>query len=193
MQLELRQLQKMVGVTFVFVTHDQEEALTMSDRIAVMNAGKVLEIGSPEDLYEHPQNRFVADFLGTMNVFDGSIHARDGDSYIVETRELGRIGANSGSQDFSIGEKVSVALRPENLQIVTPQSMADIGGSVSGVMSNTAYFGDSAQIYVALEGSEQPLMVSIQNLEGAASKVAHGNRDITIGWSKSSILLLKDG
>ncbi|MDH3631715.1 MAG: ABC transporter ATP-binding protein [Gammaproteobacteria bacterium] len=192
MQLELRQLQKIVGVTFVFVTHDQEEALTMSDRIAVMSAGKVLEVGSPEDLYEHPQTRFVADFLGTMNVFDGHIHARDGDSYIVDTRELGRISARIESQDFSKGEKMSVALRPENLQIVNSQSMTVMDGSISGVMSNTAYFGNSAQIYVELEGSDQPLVVSIQNLEGAASKAAHGNREVTIGWSKSSVLLLKD-
>ena len=69
---------------------------------------------------------------------------------------------------------------------------ADIEGRISGVMSNTAYFGYSAQIYVELEGSDQPLVVSIQNLDGAASKVAHGNREITIGWSKSSVLLLKD-
>jgi ABC-type Fe3+/spermidine/putrescine transport system ATPase subunit len=152
----------------------------------------VLEVGSPENLYEHPQTRFVADFLGTMNVFNGSIHARDGDSYIVETRELGRISAHTGSQDFSPGEKICVALRPENLQIVTSQSMAAIEGSISGVVSNTAYFGDSAQIYIELQGSDQPLVVSIQNLDGAASKVAHGDRDITIGWSKSSVLLLKD-
>ncbi|MCP4984441.1 MAG: ABC transporter ATP-binding protein [Gammaproteobacteria bacterium] len=192
MQLELRQLQKIVGVTFVFVTHDQEEALTMSDRIAVMNAGKVLEVGSPDDLYERPQTRFVAEFLGTMNVFDGSVHARDGDNYIVDTRELGRIRAGVGVQEFSDGEKISVALRPENLKIVNSQTSEDIDGSVSGVMSNTAYFGNSAQVYVTLDGSEQPLVVSIQNQDGAASNVAHGSSDITIGWSRSSVLLLKD-
>jgi spermidine/putrescine ABC transporter ATP-binding subunit len=191
MQLELRQLQKAVGVTFVFVTHDQEEALTMSDRIAVMCAGKVLEVGSPSDLYERPKTRFVADFLGTMNVFDGSIHARDGDSYIVDTQGLGRIHAGVASRDFSIGDKISVALRPENLKIVDSLSSVAVDGSVSGVMSNTAYFGDSAQVYVQLEGSEQALVVSIQNQDGAASIVGHGNRDITIGWSKSSVLLLK--
>ncbi|MCP4471638.1 MAG: ABC transporter ATP-binding protein [Gammaproteobacteria bacterium] len=192
MQLELRQLQKIVGVTFVFVTHDQEEALTMSDRIAVMSAGKVLEVGSPDDLYERPQTRFVAEFLGTMNVFDGSVHARDGDSYIVDTRDLGRIRAGVGAQEFSDGEKISVALRPENLKIVNSQTSEDIDGSVSGVMSNTAYFGNSAQVYVTLDGSEQALVVSIQNQDGAASNVAHGSRDITIGWSRSSVLLLKD-
>jgi spermidine/putrescine ABC transporter ATP-binding subunit len=191
MQLELRQLQKAVGVTFVFVTHDQEEALTMSDRIAVMCAGKVLEVGSPSDLYERPKTRFVADFLGTMNVFDGSIHARDGDSYIVDTQGLGRIHAGVASRDFSIGDKISVALRPENLKIVDSLNSVAVDSNVSGVISNTAYFGDSAQVYVQLEGSEQALVVSIQNQDGAASIVGHGNRDITIGWSKSSVLLLK--
>jgi len=192
MQLELRQLQKAVGVTFVFVTHDQEEALTMSDRIAVMNAGKVLEVGSPSDLYERPKTRFVADFLGTMNVFDGSIHARDGDSYIVDTEGLGRIRASVEAQDFSIGDRISVALRPENLKIVDSLNSVAVDGSISGVISNTAYFGDSAQVYLQLEGSEQALVVSIQNQDGAASIVGQGNRDITIGWSKSSVLLLKN-
>jgi len=192
MQLELRQLQKAVGVTFVFVTHDQEEALTMSDRIAVMSAGKVLEVGSPSGLYERPQTRFVADFLGTMNVFEGSIHARDGDGYIVDTRGLGRICASAGSRDFAIGEKISVALRPENLKIVDARSATAADGSVDGVMSNIAYFGDSAQVYVQLQGSEQALVVSIQNQDGAASNLARGGGDITIGWSKPSVLLLKD-
>jgi spermidine/putrescine transport system ATP-binding protein/putrescine transport system ATP-binding protein len=192
MQLELRQLQKAVGVTFVFVTHDQEEALTMSDRIAVMSAGKVLEVGSPSGLYERPQTRFVAEFLGTMNVFEGSIHALDGDDYVVDTRGLGRIKACAGSLDFAIGEKISVALRPENLKIVDVRSEAAIDGSVDGAMSNIAYFGDSAQVYVQLQGSEQALVVAIQNQDGAASNLARSSGDITIGWSKSSVLLLKD-
>ncbi len=191
MQLELRQLQRTVGITFVFVTHDQEEALTMSDRIAVMSEGRVLETGTPDGLYERPQTRFVADFLGTMNVFEGSIHERDGDSYIVDTGELGRIRADIGVLDFSKGEKIAVALRPENLQIVDSQTKPGIEASIKGVVSNAAYFGDRAQIYVKLEGSDQPLLVAIQNLDGAASKAARENRDITVGWSKSSMLLLK--
>jgi spermidine/putrescine ABC transporter ATP-binding subunit len=191
MQLELRQLQKAVGVTFVFVTHDQEEALTMSDRIAVMCAGKVLEVGSPSDLYERPQTRFVADFLGTMNVLEASIHARDGDDYIVETRGLGRITATARSQEFAVGENLSVALRPENLKIVDSRTASDVDARVAGVVSNTAYFGDSAQVYVQLEDLPQALVVSIQNQDGAASNIASGNCDITIGWSKSSVLLLK--
>ena len=192
MQLELRQIQKSVGVTFVFVTHDQEEALTMSDRIAVMAEGKILEVGSPDELYERPQTRFVADFLGTMNVFEGCVKGRDGDSYIVDTRGLGQLRADVGKQEFSSGEKVSVALRPENLKIL--ESQAGVAGSVNGILHDTAYLGDRAQIYVKLKDSDQSLLISVQNLDGAASAATHGERDrnITIGWSKSSILLLKD-
>ncbi len=191
MQLELRQLQKSVGITFVFVTHDQEEALTMSDRIAVMSGGKILETGAPDELYERPKTRFVADFLGTMNVFDGRIAARDGDDYIVETRALGRLYVSTGGRDFTDGEKVTVALRPENLRIITAQTQAGVAGSVDGVMSSTAYLGDRAQIYVRLEGSDQPLVIAVQNLNGTASTVAHGGRNVTVGWSKSALLLLK--
>lgn len=192
MQLELRQLQKSVGITFVFVTHDQEEALTMSDRIAVMSAGKVLEVGSPGDLYERPQARFVADFLGSMNFFDGVIKSREKNRYHVETRELGLIYAPVGTQSFANGEPVSVGLRPENIQILGPQANPDISGKISGVMSDTAYLGDRAHIYVKLESSEQPVSVAMQNLDGAASSATRGDRNITIGWSESALLLLKN-
>lgn len=192
MQLELRQLQKSVGITFVFVTHDQEEALTMSDRIAVISEGKVLEVGSPDDLYERPKTRFVADFLGTMNFFKGSIEALHGGCYVINTSELGRLRARAGEQSFAIGEHIAVALRPENLQIIEPEAGGEIAGSVHGVVSDTAYLGDRAHIYVTLEGSEKPLLVAMQNLNGAASAAAHAERKINVGWSESAVLLLKD-
>ena len=192
MQLELRQLQKSVGITFVFVTHDQEEALTMSDRIAVISAGKVLEVGSPEDLYERPKTRFVADFLGTMNFFDGDIEALEGDRYVVNTRELGQLRVNAGTRMFTEGEKISVALRPENLRIIDQSSKAGIAGTVNGDVNNAAYLGDRAHIFVELAGTEKPLLVAMQNLDGAASAATHGDRGITVGWSESAVLLLKN-
>jgi spermidine/putrescine ABC transporter ATP-binding subunit len=192
MQLELRQLQKSVGITFVFVTHDQEEALTMSDRIAVISAGKVLEVGSPDDLYERPRTRFVADFLGTMNFFDGEIRALEANSYVVETKELGQLVVERGVELFDVGEKASIALRPENLQIMGPADTAALAGQVRGEMINTAYLGDRAHIYVKLACSDQPLLVAMQNLDGAASTATHGDRRITVGWSKSAVLLLKN-
>ena len=192
MQLELRQLQKSVGITFVFVTHDQEEALTMSDRIAVMSAGRVLEVGTPGDLYERPQTRFVADFLGTMNFFDGEVKSQHGESYQVETKELGLISGLASHLTFTRGEKVSVALRPENIRIIGSQHDAGLAGNIKGVMSDTAYLGDRAHIYVELEGGDKPLLVAMQNLDGAASSATRGDRNISISWSESAVLLLKN-
>ena len=192
MQLELRQLQKTVGITFVFVTHDQEEALTMSDRIAVISAGRVLEVGSPGDLYERPKTRFVADFLGTMNFFNGRVEAQEGNRYVVESKELGRLRVKYDDGSFGPGESVSIALRPENLQIIDSPGRPGIAGQVDGVVSDTAYLGDRAHIYDRLAGSDQPLLVAMQNLNGVASSATHGDRSITVGWSESAVLLLKN-
>jgi len=192
MQLELRQLQKSVGITFVFVTHDQEEALTMSDRIAVMSAGKVLEVGTPGDLYERPQTRFVADFLGTMNFFDGEVKSQQGGSYQVETKELGLISSGASHLTFTPGEKISVALRPENIRILGSKTDAKPAGCIKGVMSDTAYLGDRAHIYVTIEGGDKPISVAMQNLDGAASSATRGDRNISISWSESAVLLLKN-
>ena len=187
MQIELRQLQKSVGITFVFVTHDQEEALTMSDRIAVMSDGHVLEVGSPEDLYERPQTRFVADFLGTMNFFEGQVKGREGDGLVVDAARLGTVKTAEGAQRFSEGDRVVVAIRPENIQLSTGAN----GSGVSGTMSAAAYLGDRAHIYINVEGSEEPVLVAMQNLDGAASSATHGDRAVSLRWSEQSVLLLQ--
>ncbi len=192
MQLELRQLQKSVGITFVFVTHDQEEALTMSDRIAVMASGKVLEVGSPSELYERPRTRFVSDFLGTMNFFDGEIKARDGDSYRVDTRGLGSIIVPAEDGIFVVGEEVSVALRPENIQILGGSDSSYTKARVNGTMIDMAYLGDRAHIYVRLADIEKPVSVAMQNLDGVVSKPAQDEGEVCLGWSQSSVLLLKN-
>ncbi len=192
MQLELRQLQKSVGITFVFVTHDQEEALTMSDRIAIMSAGRVQEIGTPDELYERPKTKFVADFIGTMNFFDGEVIGNEDGRYQVKTKELGNVSAAVSDVSFIVGEKISVALRPENIRIINEKSTTDVAGLIKGEMVNTAYLGDRAHIYVTIEKSDQPLLVALQNMDGAASSAAHGDRAVTLGWSDSSLLLLKN-
>ena len=189
MQLELRALQRSVGITFVFVTHDQEEALTMSDRVAVMSDGKVLEKGAPADLYERPQTRFVAEFLGTMNFFDGQIKGRDGDSYIIETDRLGTVRAPGNNARFETGDGVTVALRPENIRM-TRTPAGNQHGSVDGVVSNAAYLGDRTHVYVTVNGSAEPLLVAVQNLDGAALKGDDGG-EVSLSWSETSALLLK--
>src|SRR5262245_33644931 len=113
MQIELRQLQRTVGITFVFVTHDQEEALTLSDRIAVMSHGKVLQIDSATALYEAPNCREVADFIGSMNFFDGSVRAIDNGHALVDVGSVCDLRVPVGQQQVVSGDDVTVAVRPE--------------------------------------------------------------------------------
>ena len=117
MQIELRQLQQQVGVTFVFVTHDQEEALTLSDRIAVMAGGDVLEISTPGELYERPQSRFVADFIGTMNFFDCTVRDYSDGVAILESNILGKLKVQCAAPQTDCNGKVVAAVRPEKLEL----------------------------------------------------------------------------
>ena len=148
MREELKQLQKETGITFVFVTHDQEEALAMSDRIAVMSNGEVQQIGGPTDIYEHPINRFVADFIGDTNFLDGEI---------IEVRDdlvTCRIGdhstfeaANSGGH--TAGDQVTLFLRPEKIRL-SPASEASGADTRTGKIANMVYLGNQAAYTVDL-------------------------------------------
>ena len=118
LQLELKDIQQRTGKTFVFVTHDQDEALTMSDRIVVMNEGLVAQDGSPEDLYLRPQNRFVAQFIGETNLIDGTVQGVENDRIIIDWYGLqlrGRVGESKAS--LAKGEPVSASLRPEKITV----------------------------------------------------------------------------
>ena len=141
MQIELRQLQQQLGITFVFVTHDQEEALTLSDRIAVMSDGEVIEIATPAELYESPSSRFVADFIGSMNFFEGEVIDSKARNTTVASELLGTIVASEAEQEFSSGTPVWIAIRPEKLQpqFESPENQA---GYLEGRMGPSAYLGD---------------------------------------------------
>ncbi len=122
MQLELKQIQSEVGITFIYVTHDQEEALTMSDRIAVMSDGLVQQVGSPREIYEHPANRFVAHFIGETNFVNGRIIAID-DYVTIDVNGAPARGVENG-RDLELGKSVSLAIRPEKVSLY-PQGKAD--------------------------------------------------------------------
>ena len=123
MQVELRRIQQEIGITTVFVTHNQEEALTMSDRIAVMNGGKFEQVGSPEEVYDRPSTRFVADFIGTANIFDGSVESVDGD---LATVKSGEFDLTAGDRNgFEAGDSVSVVVRPERFRFDIDDSVPD--------------------------------------------------------------------
>jgi len=150
MQLELKSLQQQLGITFVYVTHDQEEAMTMSDRIAVMSKGKVQQMGTPVEIYERPANRFVADFIGEANFLEGRIKSLSGNEVSVFIPELNaEITGLSVSNGLVNGEEVTVSIRPEKVHI------ADKGldqNSFMGKVMNTVYIGTDTHVYVNVGG-----------------------------------------
>jgi len=160
MQLELKRLQREVGITFVFVTHDQEEALTMSDRVAVMSAGNVLQMGAASEIYEKPNCRFVADFIGETNFLDGVVKAQTGRD--VDLELAGglpcRATADEGSQVVP-GQKVTVTMRPEKLGIRPWQGADNI---YDGRVEEVVYIGTDTHYTVVLAG-DQRLRVREQN------------------------------
>ncbi len=146
MQLELKTLQKNLGITFVYVTHDQEEALTMSDRIIVMNNGKFEQIGTPREIYEHPQNKFVANFIGESNIFEASVVSETGTKgTLTLMMENGHVLAEG--EGFKYDEIVYLCLRPENIEIsTTPRE----GFTLKGFVRDHVYVGNIVKTVVEL-------------------------------------------
>ncbi len=153
MQLELKTLQREVGITFIYVTHDQEEALTMSDRIAVMSKGLMLQVGEPIEIYEHPSNKFVADFIGETNFLDGKVHGANGGSVEVEIPGSGRVTASCVDM-FSSGQAVVLAIRPEKVHLHTD---GEVGGenSLAGLVEEVIYIGTDTHYGVRLAGGQK--------------------------------------
>jgi spermidine/putrescine transport system ATP-binding protein len=157
LQIELKRIQAEVGITFVYVTHDQEEALTMSDRIAVMHAGKVEQLGTPEELYERPATRFVADFIGTTNLLHGDVVGARGSATEIrlDSGEICRVGSGAGS----VGSAIDVSLRPESIRIcsTTDDEDASAGSeldrwAIRGEIEQAAYLGATVQYLVRSRG-----------------------------------------
>ena len=147
MQIELKRLQLETGITFIFVTHDQEEALTMSDRIAVMSKGNILQVGSPRDIYDRPSERFVANFIGETNFLDAEVLKANGANATVKLAS-GTVIAAGLPDGFTPKGKVTVVVRPEHADVV----MNDQGAALAGKLENAVYFGTDTHYHVKLEG-----------------------------------------
>ncbi|MGF7162305.1 spermidine/putrescine ABC transporter ATP-binding subunit [Rhodoligotrophos appendicifer] len=158
MRLELTRLQHMVGITFIIVTHDQDEALSMANRIAVMNAGKVSQIATPAELYEHPTSRFVADFIGKVNLFEGRVAGEDEGLTSVECQALGSV--RLGQAKGMTGEVV-IAVRPEKLIVSRERPQGDVI-MVNGRVRDVAYFGNTSHIFLVTEGGHE-VAADVQN------------------------------
>jgi spermidine/putrescine transport system ATP-binding protein len=183
MQLELKRIQTEVGITFVYVTHDQEEAMTMSDRIAVMRAGRIVQLGTAEELYERPATAFVSGFLGVSNLLDGRVVSAAGETLEIELDNGRRISAH-GSGRFSIGDAVSAGVRPEKIRMSTGADGSAAGQNViEGRVSDASYVGVSTQYVVRLDDGRD-VTVYTQNLETSGVSEQHAaGQQVTLSWS----------
>jgi spermidine/putrescine ABC transporter ATP-binding subunit len=181
MQSELKSLQRELGITFVFVTHDQEEALTMSDRIAVMDRGQLLQVDPPEAIYERPANRFVADFIGQTNLLEGTVQSSD----VVCLLNGARIPLETG---LAVGTQIAVILRPERATIGPRLEATGGRSSVDGVVRSITYLGNAIVYRVGLDWME--LDVREENRPDS-SRLAVGD-DVTVSWDDRAVAVVSE-
>ncbi|MDX1514414.1 MAG: ABC transporter ATP-binding protein [Gammaproteobacteria bacterium] len=183
MQLELKRLQLETGITFIFVTHDQEEALTMSDRIAVMRGGRILQIGDPTEIYEHPRDRFVADFIGDSNFFDAKCTEAGSNGARFSLDAGGEVLAEDG-HGCSSGDRVTIAVRPERIELNTSG-----GGGIDATVENIVYFGTDTTYHLKLHGGSV-LQVRVQNRQGSHRTVNVGD-SVRLGFPPDAVQVLR--
>lgn len=191
MQIELRSLQKDVGITFVFVTHDQEESLSMSDRVAVMSRGKILQVSSPDELYEKPENEEVANFIGTINFFDATVSSINNEICSLKSKYLGMIQTNCKNNVYSIGEEVLVGIRPEKLNLHVNKPEQD-SGIIEGIVENISYLGERSHYYVKIDGLSKSVSVSSQNVNRAQiNQLINDNKKIWVTFDSDCLIVIK--
>ncbi|MEM7221838.1 MAG: ABC transporter ATP-binding protein [Pseudomonadota bacterium] len=196
MQIELQTLQRDVGITFVLVTHDQEEALSMSDRICIMRDGRVVQTGSPRDLYDRPLNRYVADFVGKSNFFPGTVSSVNGRSVTIksETGEAFSCVPITGDGGFSVGGLANIAVRPELIVIGDSDCDSEQMGtdvSLPGRVKNRIFLGEHTEYLVATQGHGDVLVLSPKHVESVRGSFDPG-QEVTIGWKNETALALED-
>ena len=199
LQLELKRIQREVGITFVYVTHDQEEALTMSDRIAVMNRGRIEQVGDPESVYERPATTFVAGFIGVSNLMPAEVISSNGAGSRV--RLDAGVEIEAPTDGLGAGERCHAIVRPEKLKLSPASSSASRPGesgvpegwpSVEGMVESSVFLGTSTQIVVRLAG-EVPMTVLIPNADEAErSRLPGGGVPVRLSWAPEHIHVIRD-
>ena len=192
MQVELKALQREVGITFVFVTHDQEEALAMSDRVGVMSEGRLLQVGTPAEVYEHPANRFVADFIGRTNLLEG----------VVESRSAMRLHAGAivaAASELDAGTSAALSVRPEQVRLHVQGAAPDGVPRLDGVIVDTTYLGHAFVYTVAIgpppsrskPGTGGHGTTITARAETGSAALAAGEQ-VTVSWSPSATTVVAD-
>jgi spermidine/putrescine ABC transporter ATP-binding subunit len=181
MQFELKRLQHDIGITFLVVTHDQEEALAMADRIALMDSGRIAQLDTPRGLYERPANRFVAGFIGMTNFLDGRLVSGG-----IEVEGIGLIRGEAPKGTG--GNAATLAVRPERIQVLSAPGAA---GALSGTVVGIAYLGQDLVVQIGLPGREQPLVARLSAGSEAARHLASGTK-VWCDWPPEAAHILID-
>ncbi|GIK78782.1 MAG: ABC transporter ATP-binding protein [Acidobacteria bacterium] len=194
LQLELKRIQQEIGITFVYVTHDQEEALTMSDRIAVMNRGVVEQVDNPVEIYERPTTTFVAGFIGVSNLMPGVVRSLSGEKAEVELEAGVTISADANG--LGTGERCHAVVRPEKLYVApkgmpAPELAAD-AQSVDGVVTSSVFLGTATQLVVELRGGARMTVLYLNTDEAKRQELPGGGADVTLSWTPEHIHLVRE-
>ena len=191
LQIELKRIQRDVGITFVYVTHDQEEALTMSDRIAVMSNGIVEQVDTPENVYERPRTTFVAGFIGVSNLMPGTVKAASGGRGTIEL-DTG-LEVEAGVNGIGSGERCHAVVRPEKLQIsqATGSSSDGLPG-VDGVVQSSIYLGTSTQIVVDLPGDVSMTVLVPNASEAERGRLPGGGAPVRLSWEPEHMHVVRE-
>ena len=192
MRLELVNLQQTVGIAFVFVTHDQNEALSMANRIAVMDEGRIRQVARPAELYEFPNCRFVADFIGQMNLFEGRVKGRRGDELDIEVPGVGdlRVPVIEGHErdGGDVTGEIGIAVRPEKVRLQRERG-AEARIYLHGKVSQVVYYGDSSHVFVTLD-SGQTISVNEQNEVRSTAPAIEVGQELWCSWDPRDTLIL---
>lgn len=190
-QFELMNIQDKTGITFVVVTHDQEEAMILSSRIAVMDQGRFEQVGRPKEVYEFPANRFVADFIGTINMFEGTVSEADGGTISVASDEAGAPLTGNTDKPLNQGDRVCIAVRPEKIFISQHEPENNEDTRLAGIVEDLGYFGNLSLYRIRL-GSGKIVQVSAQNRRRSAERFLEWDDEVFISWRPRSAVVLTD-
>jgi putrescine transport system ATP-binding protein len=189
-QFELMNIQAQVGITFVFVTHDQDEAMALSTRIAVMNRGQVVQVGTPSEIYEFPQSRFVADFIGTTNLFEGTVSGNEPGHIIVQSAEAGCELIVDELARFGSGQRVWVALRPEKIRLSKQPIAGNRFNQVKGMVWELGYLGNRSTYRIKTETGKL-VTVFAQNDRRTSEWTFDWSDEVYLSWTANCAVLLQ--
>jgi spermidine/putrescine transport system ATP-binding protein len=188
MRLELKRIQHELGTTFVFVTHDQEEALSMSDRIAVMNNGVIEQLGPPREIYQFPETTFVADFVGVLNAVELTVDRVDGEDVTMRVGDAERVVVPAAGTGITAGGTALVAVRPERIQIAEVGSVSDASSHIGGTVAQIVYLGTLTQFHV--DTSLGTRFIAHRLSDDRASRITEGDR-VALTWAREDGSILR--